>query len=277
MRKLKFELDRKSLETIYLTFIRPILEYGDVIWNNCTQYEKDELEKIQTVAARIAIGATKLISLNALFSEIQWETLHDRRHNHQLILFYKINNHLAPEYLTSLIQRPVAAASRYNLRNSNSLQTIHARTNLDYQSFLPSAIRGWNNLPIKIKKNDSVNSFKNNLFKKQPAPKYYYIGNRRAQILHTLQFSEHRSLYKKYISDSPLCSCCSIEDAQHYFFHCKHYTVQRHTLLNAISAYIVHSLKCFLYGDTSLTLEHNSIIFQHVQKSIVDTKRFSIL
>ena len=31
MRRLKFELDRKSLETIYLTFIRPPLEYGDVI------------------------------------------------------------------------------------------------------------------------------------------------------------------------------------------------------------------------------------------------------
>ena len=30
MRKLKFNLDRKSLETIYFTFIRPILEYGDV-------------------------------------------------------------------------------------------------------------------------------------------------------------------------------------------------------------------------------------------------------
>ena len=58
MRKLKFKLDRKSLETIYLTFIRPILEYGDVVWNNCTQYEKEELEKIQTEAARIATGAT---------------------------------------------------------------------------------------------------------------------------------------------------------------------------------------------------------------------------
>ena len=29
MRKLKFFLDRKSLETIYLTFVRPVLEYAD--------------------------------------------------------------------------------------------------------------------------------------------------------------------------------------------------------------------------------------------------------
>ena len=45
MRKLKFKIDRKSLEIIYTTFIRPILEYADVIWDNYTQYEKQELEK----------------------------------------------------------------------------------------------------------------------------------------------------------------------------------------------------------------------------------------
>ena len=50
LRKLKFKLDRKSLQTIYFTFIRPILEYADVVWNNCTQYEINELDKIQNEA-----------------------------------------------------------------------------------------------------------------------------------------------------------------------------------------------------------------------------------
>ena len=56
MRKLKFKLDRKSLEIIYTTFIRLILEYGNTIWGNCANYEKEELEKIQHEAARIATG-----------------------------------------------------------------------------------------------------------------------------------------------------------------------------------------------------------------------------
>ena len=51
MRKLKFELDRKSLKTIYFSFIRPLLEYADVVWNNCTKYESNDLEKIQNEAA----------------------------------------------------------------------------------------------------------------------------------------------------------------------------------------------------------------------------------
>ena len=79
MRKLRFKLDRKSLEINYTSFIRPILEYGNEIWDNCTQYEKDDLEKIQTEAARIAKGTTKLVSIENLYSEIGWDTLEVRR------------------------------------------------------------------------------------------------------------------------------------------------------------------------------------------------------
>ena len=40
MRKVKFELDRESVESIYLTFIRPVPEYANVAWNYYTHYEK---------------------------------------------------------------------------------------------------------------------------------------------------------------------------------------------------------------------------------------------
>ena len=62
MQKLKFQLDRKSLEIIYTVFIRPILEYCNEVWDNCTQYEKDDLEKVQIEAARIATETTKSVS-----------------------------------------------------------------------------------------------------------------------------------------------------------------------------------------------------------------------
>ena len=75
MRKLKFRLDRKSLEITYTAFIRPILEYGDVVWDNCSQYENQEIEKVQIEAARIVTGTTKLISLNLLYTETGWDSL----------------------------------------------------------------------------------------------------------------------------------------------------------------------------------------------------------
>ena len=129
MRKLKYKLDRKSLETIYIAFIQPLLEYGDSIWDNCTQADKYELDKIQNEAARIATGATKLVSINNLYKESCWESLQKRRNDHKLTLFFKMYNHLAPVYLSSLIPQQVNDISRYNLRNSNNIQTIRAKTN----------------------------------------------------------------------------------------------------------------------------------------------------
>ena len=68
MRRLKICLDRKSLQVIYFTFIRPIIEYGDVVWDNIPQYLKNDLDKIQNEAARIVTGCSKLVSLDELKS-----------------------------------------------------------------------------------------------------------------------------------------------------------------------------------------------------------------
>ena len=133
----KYDLDRKSLETIYKSFIRPLLEYADVIWDNCTQHNKNELEFIHLEAAKISTGATKLVSVANLYIETGWETLDARRNKHILVLFYKIFNDLTPPYLSSLVPPLVQNASRYNLRNSIDTQTIASRTTLFYNSFLP--------------------------------------------------------------------------------------------------------------------------------------------
>jgi len=102
-RSLKFKLDRKALECIYTSFIRPLLEYGDIIIDNCTQRLKDELESIQLEAARIVTGATQLVSHDKLYQEIGWLPLAKRRYIHKLILFYKIINGRTPLYLLSIV------------------------------------------------------------------------------------------------------------------------------------------------------------------------------
>ena len=109
MRKLKFILDRQSLEIIYTvtSFIRPILEYADMVWDNCTQYEINALEKIQIEAAQIATGATKLVSLDILYRETGWELLEKSRHKHKLCLFIQMNTGVSPNYLSSLIPASV--------------------------------------------------------------------------------------------------------------------------------------------------------------------------
>jgi hypothetical protein len=44
---LKNLLDRKTLLTMYLSFVRPSLEYANTVWCNCTDTESNTLESIQ--------------------------------------------------------------------------------------------------------------------------------------------------------------------------------------------------------------------------------------
>ena len=79
MRAVKFKISRNSLNQIYISFLRPLLEYASVVWDNCTFSERDSLEKIQHEAARIVTGLTRSTSLINLYTEIGWLSLSDRR------------------------------------------------------------------------------------------------------------------------------------------------------------------------------------------------------
>ena len=279
MRKLKFQLDRKSLEIIYTSFIRPILEYCNEIWDNCADYEKEDLENIQKEAARIATGTTKLVSIENLNSEIGWETLEVRRNKQKLTLFYKMVHNLTPSYLTSLIPPTVNETSNYNLRNSNDIRTTNASSVQYYSSFLPSAIRGWNSLPEELRNSATLTSFKNRLNQHTSiTPKYYYTGDRHTQILHTRLRTKCSSLnydiFIRNLNDSPFCRCGNIENAEHFLLQCRFYRLQRLEMLNSVLQLCHVTLDVLLFGDSSLSLETNSQIFLLVHKFIKDSKRF---
>ena len=70
MRKLKFTVRRKTLNQIYVSFLTPTLENAVVVCDNCTQQDKDRLEKNQIEAARLVTGTTIYITLQKLYREI---------------------------------------------------------------------------------------------------------------------------------------------------------------------------------------------------------------
>ncbi len=63
MKKMKFKLRRITLNQIYTSYLRPLLEYASVVWDNCTNYEKDILNKIEYDAARTVTGLTRSVSI----------------------------------------------------------------------------------------------------------------------------------------------------------------------------------------------------------------------
>ena len=76
---LKHILDRGTLIKIYLAFIIPVLEYGDVVWGNCTKDNSELLEKVQIEAARIIKGLRVNSSKSNLYGKLGWEPLQARR------------------------------------------------------------------------------------------------------------------------------------------------------------------------------------------------------
>ena len=152
LRALKFRLKRHSLEKMYFSYIRPLLEYSDSVWDNVFAESKKQLDAVHIEAARIITGATKPCSLEKLFADLGWESLQQRRNKHKLTILYKIINGLTPQYLQDTLPQLVQETKSYDLRNSNDIRNPRTNANLFFNSFFPSSIRAWNDLPDDIKK-----------------------------------------------------------------------------------------------------------------------------
>ena len=281
LRKCRTVLDRFTLEKLYFSFIRPILEYADVVWDTQKQTLINKLENVQQEAARIVTGGTKLTSLAKLYEETRWETLSERRKNHKLILFYKMLNNKTPEYLSSLVPNKVAQRHDHNTRQINNIQNVFTRTNLYSDYFLPSTIKLWNNLNPTSRNCESLNIFKEKIkSQNEKVPVHYYVGTRLGQILHTrlrMNCSSLKShLFFRNLIDSPLCSCGEIETTAHYFFHCPLYNQIRREILsslNEIPKEITSNL--LLFGSSDLSDDLNIRIVKTTQLYIIKSKRFS--
>lgn len=187
-----------------------------------------------------------------------------------------MKNHITPNYLSNII--PEQTQNRYQLRNFNNIPIVNSRTQLYQDSFLPSVIRDWNNLPDEIKSSSTLEIFKSKLngqLKKPPI--YYFTGDRKAQILHTrLRLgcsSLNHDLFRKSIVNDSHCSCGNIETVNHYLLSCPNFQVQRNTFFANLQCPL--TVQNLLYGSEHLNFEHNTNIFSCVQQYIVATKRFT--
>ena len=88
LRKLQSILTRTSLLTIYKSFIRPHLDYDDVVYNRPSNDAfSNKLETVQYNAALAITGAIKGTSREKLHQESGFEYLQQRRRMRRLCLF----------------------------------------------------------------------------------------------------------------------------------------------------------------------------------------------
>ena len=236
---------------------------------------------MQFEAARIITGLPQFASIESLLFETGWETLSSRRNRRKLCLFHKIHSNNVPEYLMDCISN-YTDDNYYNTRNRSHYRVPRCRLDIFSKSFFPSSIRTWNLLPLDIRSIQSSPNFKNTIRRNDISflvPKYYFIGNRIENILHTKL--RHRcsplkaDLYRVNLVNDPSCECgCPLEDSIHFFLECPLYINFRNQLFKNIQHLADISIEHILFGTDEITVEQNTILFRNVHSYIRHTKRF---
>ena len=278
--KIKYHVDRESLEMIYFSYMRPKMEYACQIWDCCTQQDSERLENLQLYAARIVTGAKRGTSHELLYEEVRWPKLADRRANIKLNLMHKIVNGRVPNYLSEVLPNLVGENLNYELRNRNNLCRFKCRTEKFRKSFFPDTVNLWNNLDPTVKSiidRDEFNKSITNVCGK--SKKIFNYGQRDVNIIHAqlrLQCSNLKAhLLALHVIEDAQCACNYwFEDTNHFFFQCPLYHMHRQELVNTVQQLCRIDLDILLYGNEALGINENKQIFAAVHRYILATNRF---
>ena len=176
LRRLQDTLPRISLITIFKSFIRPLLDYGDIIYDRAynTSFHQN-IESIQYNAALAITGAVRGTSREKLYQELGFESLQHTRWYRKLCCLFKIIKNQSPSFLFQLVPSP----SRYFSQNSENIPRLRTKHDFFKNSFFFSTIEEWNNLHLFIKKSKSISIFKSNILKfiRPKSNNVYYCYN----------------------------------------------------------------------------------------------------
>ena len=289
IRKLRYQIPRHSLVSLYKSFIRSLLEYADVIYDQPSNTSfSDKIECIQYNAALAITGAIRGTSKDKLYKELGFEYLSSRRWFKRLCLFHKIYHNKTPGYLYRLIPQ---THNLYNLRNQHLIPNIFCRTNVFSDSFLPSTIKEFNKLPHSISHQVSFQSFRKILSKSiRPVPNSLFdaCDPHGVKLLTRLRVGLSHLKEQKFrhgFNDTvdPFCPCnMETETVTHFYLRCLNYNNLRFELMNELrkinSSLLQYNeeklTKTLLYGDKSLSHVINSKIIKLSISFIIKSGRF---
>ena len=126
--KLAHVLPRESFFTICKSFVRPHIDYGDIIYDQPNNYSFcDMIERVQYNPALAITGAIKGTFQLKLYKELGFESLKFREWFRCLCFFYKLRTTHLPKYLYDPIPK---GACTHNACNQDKIETYYCRTDL---------------------------------------------------------------------------------------------------------------------------------------------------
>ena len=153
----------KIKSSAYTTRIRPLLEYASCVWDSSNQSNNTKLNRIQRQAARFCKNnyIREEGTVTKLIEELNWQPLEVRRKVKKCTMFYKIHHGLVDISLPDHMVYQTKGTRGHNKK----LCQIQYRTNRYGDSFFPSTIPIWNNLPASAVNAVTSEAFKNQVTK----------------------------------------------------------------------------------------------------------------
>ena len=214
--KLQNVLPRSALLTIYKSFIRPHLDYGDIIYDKAfNESFHAKLESLQYNATLAITGAIKGSSTEKIYEELGLESLKSRRWYRKMSFLYKVLKSESPSYLFNTI--PSSNNRQHQTRNSGNIPSFFAKHDYFKNSFFPSAITEWNKLDCYIRSADSFKVFKKRLLSFiRPMPNSIYNIHNPLGVKYLTRLrigfshlKEHKFKHNFQDSIDPMCCCSS--------------------------------------------------------------------
>ena len=272
---------------LYCTFVRPVLEYASLIFDDCSDYLSEQLESIQRQAMLAATRAYKRTPTSTLLKECGLLSLKSRRTIAKLTLFHKIMAGKAPGYLQELVpgQTGDQIDHVHNLRNSQDLRLSLIKKNYFLKSYIPSTVRAWNSLSANVKSISTVDTFKLNLNKIYGKLECYkpYLSFSSCGHIHLSRIRMGLSglnaqRHKFHLTDVKICGNCNyrLETDEHFLFFCPAYAAPRQDLLTQLKQILPDKIPIFddLKKSKNKKEALNILLFG-IKKREVDTKIFS--
>ena len=157
IKKLTYNLPRKSLVTIYKAFLKPLIDYGDIIYDQ--PQNESFCEKIETVQCKAILAITSAIqgaSRDKVYKVLGLVSHTSRKWYKRLVCMLKMMNEKSPNYLINLILK---YEPTIGTRNS-SIRSYKCGTNCFKYSFFPSDLNCWFELDINTRNSESIPLFK---------------------------------------------------------------------------------------------------------------------
>ena len=157
-------LDETIYKKLFVSLVRPHLEYCQAIWSPQIKADIEKVENVQKRSSK-CIPGLKDLSYEERLRKLNLPTLVYRRHRGDMIEVYKILNHLYDSKVSKILtmRSDVVTTDRGKRGHKHMLYAEKSHKNIRKHFFSNRVVPLWNSLPDNVIESPNLNIFKNRL------------------------------------------------------------------------------------------------------------------